>query len=625
MNIFKRISNIGIKENMSLSEQKSIHILNNISLSIFLFFAVISARSYKMFDNPIIGHLYLLNVIVVFLAFFITKYKPEISKYLLSIFIPVSLVLGGAYAKSIGVTNNVILYLSPRMLLTISILIPVLIFGYREIKKTIIASIPGILVFIFYDLIHSWFGVHIKDLTFEPQFYAMFLIMIILFLFFEVISVLSLQKINLDSEAKLEDKNKALAASEEELTQQNEEILTINNNLVKQQKIILSQKEEMSKFQTAVGQSKNVIVITDTKGNIEYVNPAFCVLTGYSKDEVIGKNTRLLKSGKQSDDFYAELWKQISSGNVWEGEFQNKKKNGQVYWEQATITPIKNEKGEIINFVAIKDDISIKKEQAEKLNRAFETIKDKNKKITYSINYAKRIQNAVLPSPIILEKNFSEYFIIDRPTEIVSGDFYYFKESDNKILIAVADCTGHGVPGGFMTMLGHTILDEITKSDCSCNTGTLLDKMRNRIISTLGQNSGNTQDGMDMAICKIDKKTLQMQFSGANNPLLLISDKLKIIKGDRMPIGTYPISKPFQSIDIQLNKNDLLYMFSDGFQDQFGGKNDEKYYSRNFRNLLFSIKDKNLSEQKEIINTEISNWIGERSQIDDILILGLKI
>lgn len=748
--IWNKISQIGIDETMPVQKQKGIILLNRISVLIFIFFVFITIMSYKKLEDPIVGHLYVLNLIIILITFLITKLgKSDLSKFIISIFIPLSLTVGGAYAKYLGVTDNLILYLSPRMLLTISIIIPTLLFGYKELRKTIIALIPGIIIFVLYDKIHALFGIYLKDLPFEPEYYSMFLLMIFLFLVFVISSILFLQNINLTNELKLQETNNNLAASEEELKQQNEEISAINENLREQQKIILEQNkkikisekrfkniatlipeivfeadingkltyvsnhffentfytqedvnegiiytnllskksfheirrqiillrkikelrnlkveinrkdgtsfyalisinlnkfgyrgliidiserekinEEMRKLIVAVEQSDSTIVITNTLGEIEYINPIFSKLTGYTKEEVLGQNPRILKSEHHNKAFYKTLWTRIIAGHMWKGTFKNRKKNGDVYWEQATISPIKNSVGEITNFVAVKEDITKRKESEKKLGEAFITIRKKNEDITKSINYAKLIQTAILPSENILKNNFAEYFIFNKPKDIVGGDFYYFHENEINVTLAVADSTGHGVPGGFMTMLGHAFLDDIVNRKNTTTTGEILDKLRENIINSLGQSYDNTgsKDGMDISICKIEKNSLKTQFSGAYNPILIINElQTRIIKADKMPIGVYIKMKPFTTEELQLKKNDLIYMFTDGFQDQFGGEKNQKYMARNFRNLLSSNKNKSLNIQNEIIENELNIWKGNKSQLDDILILGLKI
>lgn len=628
---WNKISEFGLKPGMSIQTQKSIMLLNRISVLLILFFSLVVVLTYKNLPSPIISYMFIANIVMMLCTFLITKYlNATISKFIISVFIPIVIVIMGAYGKSIGVTNTAILYLAPRMILTIAILIPTLLFGYRELKNAIIAIIPGLLIFLLYDIIHGWFGVYLKDMPFELQYYGVFVAMITLYLVFVLSSILFLQNVNFKNELKLQNNNKALAASEEELKQQNEEILTTNNHLVEYQEVILEQQVEMEKLLTAVEQSDSGIIITSSTGIIEYANPFFTKLTGYTQEEIIGKKTpSILKSGYHDANFYKIFWNTIRSGKVWSGIFRNKRKNGELYWEQTTISPVKNPEGKTTNFVAIKEDISRRKENERALLDAFKTIQEKNEHIHHSINYAKRIQTAILPTCGILENNFADFFIFNKAVDVVSGDFYYFHETETEIIIAVADCTGHGIPGGFMTMLGHAFLDNIINTATVDTTGEILDRLRSVIIKSLNQTNSfdSSKDGMDISICKIDKNTLQMQYSGAYNPILLIKgDESELIKADRMPIGIYPKMKDFQTHEIEIEEGDLIYLFSDGFQDQFGGENNQKYKSRNFYNLLIANKDKNLKEQKEIIEGELDDWIWSNNrQMDDILILGIKI
>ncbi len=491
--IFNKIQKIYTNYGKSADEKKKIVLLNSISILVLVFFAFISMMAYVKISSPILGHLFLFNVIIILITIPISKLlNADISKFIISMFVPVAFIIEVAYAKSINITDDLIFYLAPRMVLTITIIIPILLFGYKELKKTIIAITPGIIVFIFYDVIHSWFDVYLTDLPFNAESYNTFVMMVISFFILVTLSILSLQFINFKSERKLLEMNNELATSEEELKQQNEEISAINDNL-----------EEQKDF-----------------------------------------------------------------------------------------------------------------------------VKQKNQNIIQSINYAKRIQNAMLPSLDILKNNFTDYFLIYKPARIVSGDFYYFNETENEIIIAIADCTGHGVPGGFMTMLGQSFLDHIINKNKTIDTGQILGKLRSMIMNSLNQidMQSETTDGIDIAICKMEKSSLKIQYSGAHNPIMLIKNKqTEIIKADRMPIGIYPKMKSFKTNSRKLEKNDLIYLYSDGFQDQFGGSNNKKYRRNKFYKLLKTNANKLIKKQNEIIKIELQNWMGNNKQTDDILILGIKI
>ncbi len=255
-------------------------------------------------------------------------------------------------------------------------------------------------------------------------------------------------------------------------------------------------------------------------------------------------------------------------------------------------------------------------------------IEDKNFQITSSIKYAQRIQDALLPTEDVLKNLTSEYFIFYKPRDIVSGDFYWMYALDNKLIVTVADCTGHGVPGAFMSMLGISYLNEIIGKNKITNTSDILNRLRNNVIDALKQRGeiGGSKDGMDLAICTIDFSTKKLQYSGAMNPLIHIrNSELTELKADKMPIGYYESMKPFKPIEITIEKNDTIYMFSDGYIDQFGGTEGKKFMKKHFKNMLTEISVLSLNKQKEILTERMEEWRGEFAQIDDIVVVGFKI
>lgn len=261
----------------------------------------------------------------------------------------------------------------------------------------------------------------------------------------------------------------------------------------------------------------------------------------------------------------------------------------------------------------------------------------KNKSITDSIKYAKRIQDAMLPRDNYFEKLINDYFIYFKPRDIVSGDFYWITQKKNKTIIVAADCTGHGVPGAFMSMLGIALLNEIVNKKDVIQANEILNKLRDKIIISLKQSGkqGEAQDGIDLSLCIIDKENLNMQFSGANNPIFIVRNKkysalgkheIFKLKPDKMPIGIYLRNvKPFNNQTIKLKEEDAIYMFSDGYIDQFGQKTDRRFMTGRFKKMLLEIYEKPMFQQKEIIDQEYKKWKGELDQIDDILVVGVKI
>jgi len=254
---------------------------------------------------------------------------------------------------------------------------------------------------------------------------------------------------------------------------------------------------------------------------------------------------------------------------------------------------------------------------------------EQNKHITDSIVYAQRIQHAILPPQDIIAQNVPDHFILFKPRDIVSGDYYWMTQIDDIIIVTAADCTGHGVPGAFMSLLGITFLNEIVHEKGIIQPHEILNQLRIRIKESLNK-EGNIEeykDGMDMAICMIHKKTHELEYAGAYNSLYIIRDKeLQEIKADKMPVGlSGRMDESFTLQKTKLQENDSFYMFSDGYPDQFGGPKDKKFMTKKFKELLIQVQDKKMDEQKEILNSTIENWKGEAEQVDDILVIGIKV
>lgn len=252
----------------------------------------------------------------------------------------------------------------------------------------------------------------------------------------------------------------------------------------------------------------------------------------------------------------------------------------------------------------------------------------KNKSITDSLNYAQRIQEALLPSENYFRGYFKESFIFYKPKDIVSGDFYWIGEDAGKIFIVAADCTGHGVPGALMSMIGHELLDKIINIDKILKPAKVLEIMSKGLekIFSREKNVGTIiHDGMDIAICLVDKEKRRIQFSGAFLPLYIIRDNRMIeVKGDKLALGMNPEGVSYTNTEMDLFDDDMLYLFTDGYVDQFGGSENKKFMYRRFRYLLMTIYRFPVNDQKSIIEENIKTWIGTTSQIDDMLVLGFK-
>ena len=252
------------------------------------------------------------------------------------------------------------------------------------------------------------------------------------------------------------------------------------------------------------------------------------------------------------------------------------------------------------------------------------------KQVTDSIHYAKRIQEAILPPNNLVKQILPESFVLYKPKDIVSGDFYWIDKKKEWCYFAAVDCTGHGVPGAFMSIVGYNLLKDILKNTDSMQPSIIMDKMNDGVANTLHTNTTSgkqTKDGMDMTLCALNYDTLELQFSGAFNPLYIIRENELIqYKADKFPVGMFIGEKQnFTNHSIQLQKGDSIYIFSDGYADQFGGPRGKKFMAGNFRQLLSDVSKLPIERQKTMLNQTIEEWRGNLEQVDDILIIGVKV
>jgi serine phosphatase RsbU (regulator of sigma subunit) len=299
-------------------------------------------------------------------------------------------------------------------------------------------------------------------------------------------------------------------------------------------------------------------------------------------------------------------------------EIQNK--NEELLLQNESILSQKDEIQSIAdNLLEANKEIIKQKEEIEEINLH----------MSDSINYAKRIQIALLTPEEYINELFEDYFVLYLPKDIVSGDFYWVRQINEYVVIVVADCTGHGVPGAFMSMLGIAFLNDIVQNQEITQTNQVLNRMRKQVKRSLKQTgrSDEAKDGMDMAVCAINTKTLTMQYAGAYNPVIIIrDDQIHEIKGDRMPVGIHINEKAsFTNHEFRLQKNDLVYLFSDGFADQMGGNKGNKLLMKNFKKLLLSNTDYSMYSQKERLLKTFKEWKRDHDQTDDVVVMGIRV
>ncbi|MEO1049289.1 MAG: tetratricopeptide repeat protein [Bacteroidota bacterium] len=283
----------------------------------------------------------------------------------------------------------------------------------------------------------------------------------------------------------------------------------------------------------------------------------------------------------------------------------------------------------IFNVKQARQETEIQRLRNVELKSAYEEIELQKEKVLSSIRYAKRIQEAILSNPSVLNTEIEDSFIFFKPKDIVSGDFYWFNKVGDQFVLAAIDCTGHGVPGAFMVLMGNALLNDIILKDKITQPDEILYELDRRLLNSLSSDGdGQTNDGMDMAIVTFSADRKSLEFAGAKNPLVYVRDgEMVQIKGSKFPIGSQQFKKPkvFPLNHIDLRKGDVFYTYSDGFQDQFGGKDNSKYLSKRFREFLFEISSLPIATQKDKLEKELSDWIGGGKQTDDIIIIGFKI
>jgi serine phosphatase RsbU (regulator of sigma subunit) len=280
------------------------------------------------------------------------------------------------------------------------------------------------------------------------------------------------------------------------------------------------------------------------------------------------------------------------------------------------------------NFRNQKKSNDLLSQEKQLSERLLADIQVKNKAITDNINYAQRIQSAILPDLDLIYATLPHSFVLYLPKDIVSGDFYAYAERKDRVLIIAGDCTGHGVSGAFMSMIGNSLLNQIINEKGIEEPATILNMLNAAVIESLKQNVNESHDGMDIAICAFDRDSRLMHYAGANRPLWLVRDKaIHVYKPDKFPIGGLQAARDrtFTNYTIELQPNDAIYIFTDGYADQFGGPQGKKLMTSRFKEMLLDIQDLTMEAQHNHLKTSFENWKGNEEQVDDVLVIGIRV
>lgn len=388
----------------------------------------------------------------------------------------------------------------------------------------------------------------------------------------------------------------------------------------------VSEKMELENtYELLVQNAEDFIYRCDINGNFLFLNNVCYERLGYSKSELMGKDSMSIVPDDFQGEvraFYADHFAQRKTSSY--KEFPILKENGDIVWIGQHVTTIfaPGSNTFINGFIALARDIT-------DFRRQQQLIKDQRDNITSSINYAQRIQFNLLPHERYFASGFSEHFIIYKPKDIVSGDFYWLATIEDTTILVLADCTGHGVPGSFMTLLGINLLNSIVNENRILDPGKILDELDKKLVDILPRNPNvnSLNDGMEITVCAINQNTDEMAFACAGSRFLIYTDdSFTMLKGDNKHIGDRPPQdfKYYSTHYTQLTSDDLLYLFTDGLQDQFGGKLDKKFTFRRVLTMLEKNAPLPLPDQRVNIEKRLSGWIGNSEQTDDITILSIK-
>lgn len=397
--------------------------------------------------------------------------------------------------------------------------------------------------------------------------------------------------------------------------------LIVNSRDITERRRAEQEQRMRSKMQALSENSPDLITRLE-KESISYINPVIEEYTGKDPANYLNNKFDELELNREILDKWLEIVDEVNSTNqkvATEMDFPSEMGDRIM---QVNAIPEFDETNKLESVLVVSHDITERK--------LIELeIQNKNKKIADSINYAKRIQNAILPNNNVINRVLPESFILYKPKDVVSGDFPWYVQMGDDIYMAAVDCTGHGVPGALLSLIGYFLLNDIVRSRKISDPGLILDQLDEGVTTTLrqDQDDSKTKDGMDIALCKINARARKVEFAGAHRPLYIMKkNEMEEIKGNKFAIGggIYKNQTNFTNYTINLSKGDSIYFCSDGYPDQFGGPENRKFGPRRTRELITTIHKKPMKEAYKIFDKEWEDWKGEEKQTDDVLLIGIK-
>lgn len=371
--------------------------------------------------------------------------------------------------------------------------------------------------------------------------------------------------------------------------------------------------------QFILNELQNLVVVASPSGQLKFVNKYTYDLLGleYSRANLFENRYYLQNARSVTSQIIHELSLSLKQNQV---ERAFKTVNGQTRWIMWNVSQSADG-----NYVGIGYDITEKKLAELELKRQALLLEEQQREVVSSIQYAQTIQEALLPELGRLEKYVKGVFVLYKPRDLVSGDFYWMARTGRYFFVAVADCTGHGVPGAMMAVMGHSFLNNAVKKHGIEDCSRILQEVDNDIQVVLNQKNNGARDGMDISLVRIDVNTQQMQFSGAMRSAFILRNRELIeLRAAKYPLGFFDdVQKKFTDEEVQLQENDRLFLFTDGYVDQFGGELEKKFNRKRFRELLLTLGEMDASEQQQYLDYVFQNWKQNTPQTDDVTVLGL--
>ncbi len=385
---------------------------------------------------------------------------------------------------------------------------------------------------------------------------------------------------------------------------------------------IKNASREIEKLSLIAAHTSNAVATLDGSGNVDWINSAFTVMTGYRPEEIKSRPIRILIP-ESNKSVYTPEWlrEKFTRDNEYTHEEVIVTKRGKKLWVVVNISPVLDYSLNPVGYIVIVTDITELKQTQQELS-------NKNREVTDSINYARRIQEAILPSERLMSDALKDSFVLYLPKDIIAGDFYWLERVAGWVLFAAADCTGHGVPGAMVSVLCHGAVHRSVSEFGLVDPGAILNKTRELVLETFEKSDLVVHDGMDISFCAWNETTKELLFAGANNGLFHVRQgALTDYKGSKQPIGRFANATEFVSSRVEIVSGDMIFIYTDGYGDQFGGptKRSKKFMKQRVMELFAKVSSLNVRQQREELLKAHLDWKGTEAQVDDICIIGFRI